>query len=72
MKCDFHLGEIAALSKGDKVSMVVFRLHDTRSSHVMDRFSTVREGPTGTLERVRVRVLEGSCQRIRYSPISGD
>jgi predicted nuclease of predicted toxin-antitoxin system len=36
---DLDFGEIAALTKGRKVSVILFRLRNTRTPHVIDRLS---------------------------------
>src|SRR4030065_2111089 len=38
---DLDFGEIVALSKGKKTSVILFRLHNTRTSHLIRRLSTV-------------------------------
>ena len=35
---DLDFGEIVALSKREKVSIILFRLHNTRTSHLFDSF----------------------------------
>src|SRR5574341_879523 len=41
---DLDFGEIAALARGRKSSVVIFRLRNTRASHVIDRLSAVLAG----------------------------
>ena len=36
---DLDFGEIAALTKGRKVSVILFRLHNTRTPHVIERLA---------------------------------
>jgi predicted nuclease of predicted toxin-antitoxin system len=36
---DLDFGEIAALTKGRKASIILFRLHNTRTPHVIDRLA---------------------------------
>ncbi len=69
---DLDFGEIAALSSGRKASIVVLRLHNTRSDHVMDRLAVVLEESMSALEQGAVVVIEESRHRIRYLPISAD
>jgi predicted nuclease of predicted toxin-antitoxin system len=69
---DLDFGEIAALSRRTKASIVVFRLHNTRSDHVIDRLSAVLEESTNVLEKGAVVVVEESRHRIRDLPISGE
>jgi predicted nuclease of predicted toxin-antitoxin system len=67
---DLDFGEIAALSRGRKASVVVFRLHNTRSDHVIARLSVVLEKSMSALETGAVVVVEESRHRIRYLPIT--
>ena len=67
---DLDFGEIAALSRGRKASVVVFRLHNTRSDHVIARLSVVLEESMSALEMGAVVVVEESRHRIRYLPIT--
>lgn len=38
---DLDFGEIATCARGSKVGVVVFRLHDTRMPHVLNRLKAV-------------------------------
>ena len=42
---DLDFGEIAALSEGEKCSVIVFRLRNTRTPHVIARLDSVLELP---------------------------
>jgi predicted nuclease of predicted toxin-antitoxin system len=55
---DLDFSEIAALSRRRKASIVVFRLHNTCSDHVIDRLSAVLEESTNVLEKGAVAVVE--------------
>lgn len=68
---DLDFGEIAALAKGQRVSVVVFRLHNTRTPHVIERLSAVLTDCPETLERGVVVVVEEFRHRIRELPIGG-
>lgn len=68
---DLDFGEIAALSRGRKVSVVVFRLRNTRTSHVIDRLTAVLADTMAALERGAVVIVEESRHRIRKLPIGG-
>ena len=65
---DLDFGEIVALSKREKVSILLFRLHNTRTSHLINRLSTVLEDSAGALEQGAVVVVEESRHRVRYLP----
>ena len=66
---DLDFGEIAALTLGKKTSVLLFRLHNTRSSHVMDRLRTVLPDCMEALAKGAVVVVEESRYRVRYLPV---
>jgi predicted nuclease of predicted toxin-antitoxin system len=66
---DLDFAEIAALSRGAKASVVVFRLHNTRTRHVIDRLAAVLADSAESLEEGAVLVVEESRHRIRRLPI---
>src|SRR5512147_2398089 len=65
---DLDFGEIVALSKGKNASVVLFRLHNTRTSHLIRRLSTVLKDTANALEEGAVVVVEESRHRVRYLP----
>lgn len=69
LTCDLDFGEIAALTGGRKASVILFRLHNTRTPHVIDRLSVVIEDSGEALERGAVVVVEEFRHRVRYLPI---
>lgn len=66
---DLDFGEVAALARGRKVSVILFRLHNTRTPHVIERLSTVLADSTNALEHGAVVVVEEARHRIRFLPI---
>lgn len=66
---DLDFGEIAAASKGCPIQVIVFRLRNTRASHVIERLATVLAQSTVALARGAVLSVEESRHRIRYLPI---
>ena len=66
---DLDFGEIAALTAGRKASVIVFRLHDTRSSHIVERLAAVLKDSSDELEQGAVVVVEESRHRVRRLPI---
>jgi predicted nuclease of predicted toxin-antitoxin system len=66
---DLDFGEIVALSKGQKVSVILFRLHDTKTPHLINRLAAMLEDSTEALEQDAVVVVEESRHRIRYFPL---
>ena len=65
---DLDFGEIVALSKGKKTSVILFRLHNTRTSHLILRLSTVLKDTAKALEEGAVVVVEESRHRVRCLP----
>lgn len=68
---DLDFGEIAALSQGKNVSVIVFRLHNTRTPHVIDRLAAVLADSAVALEKGAVLTVEESRHRVRYLPVGG-
>lgn len=62
---DLDFGEILALSSGKRVSVVLFRLHNTRTPHVMDRLKKVLTDANSALAEGAIVVVEESRHRIR-------
>ncbi len=66
---DLDFGEIVALLGEKKASVVLFRLHNTRSAHVIDRLQEVlRESAQALIDGAIVVVQEGR-HRVRLLPI---
>lgn len=66
---DLDFGEIIALSGGRSVSVILFRLHNTRTPHVIDRLRTVLKESESALEQGAIIVIEESRHRIRRLPL---
>ncbi len=62
---DLDFGEIVALSGGRRASVILFRLHNTRTPHEIDRLKKVLEGSAGALDHGAIVVVEESRHRIR-------
>ena len=69
---DLDFGEIAALARGRKASVVVFRFHNTRTQHILERLAVVLADCSGILERGAVVVVEETRHRIRLLPVGHD
>jgi predicted nuclease of predicted toxin-antitoxin system len=69
---DLDFGEIAALTGGRKASVVVFRLHNTRTAHVLERLASVLADCSGILEKGAIVVVEENRHRIRHLPVGQD
>ena len=65
---DLDFGEIIALAKGKSTSVILFRLHNTRTPHLLDRLSAVLKDSAKALEEGAVVVVEESRHRVRYLP----
>ena len=66
---DLDFGEILALSGGNLVSVILFRLHNTRSDHVIKRLEFVLQQSSPELAQGAIVVVEESRHRIRKLPI---
>jgi predicted nuclease of predicted toxin-antitoxin system len=66
---DLDFGEIAAFCRERPVSVVVFRLRDARTSHVIERLRAVLATAREALEAGAVIAVEESRHRIRRLPI---
>ena len=69
---DLDFGEIAALARSRKASVVVFRLHNTRTAHVLERLASVLADCSSILGRGAVVVVEESRHRVRPLPVGHD
>jgi predicted nuclease of predicted toxin-antitoxin system len=65
---DLDFGEITALSYGRIVSVVLFRLHNTRTPHVIDRLDVALQFRQD-LEKGAVVLVEETRCRVRRLPI---
>jgi len=66
---DLDFADIAALTGGRKASVILFRLRNTRTSHVIERLSTVLEDSLEVLGKGAVITVEETRHRIRYLPV---
>jgi predicted nuclease of predicted toxin-antitoxin system len=66
---DLDFGEILALSAGAVVSVVLFRLNNTRTSFVQQRLAAVIAADASALQRGAVIVVEDGRHRVRGLPI---
>jgi len=66
---DLDFAEIAALSRTGRVSVVVFRLHNTRTVHVIQRLAAVLAESAAELSQGAVLTIEETRHRIRRLPV---
>ncbi len=66
---DLDFAEIVALSRGQNVSVILFRLHNTRTSHLISRLSTVLLESAEALGKGAIIVVEDFRHRVRYLPV---
>lgn len=66
---DLDFGEIVAFSGGKMVSVILFRLHNTRTPHVLRRLKTVLEESSESLKRGSIIIVEETRHRVRELPI---
>jgi len=69
---DLDFGEIAALARGRRASVVVFRLHNTRTGHVLERLAAVLADCSAILEKGAVVVVEEDRHRIPLLSVGND
>jgi len=69
---DLDFGEIAALARGRKASVIVFRLRNTRSEHVEERLASVLADCSSALEKGAVVAVEETRHRVRFLPVGHD
>jgi len=69
MTFDLDFGEILAGSAGQVVSVVLFRLHDTRTEHVIERLQNVLDQSSAELLSGAIVVVEEGRHRVRKLPI---
>lgn len=67
---DLDFGEIIALSGNKTISVIVFRLHNTRATHVIERLHRVLKDSYEAIEKGSIISVEEDRHRIRYSPIN--
>jgi len=65
---DLDFGEIVALSPSPGASVVMFRLHDTRTPRVIERLDKVLSDAATQLERGAIVVVEEGRHRVRAHP----
>lgn len=66
---DLDFGEILAGSAGKIVSVILFRLHDTRTENVIVRLIKALADAQPDLEQGAIVVVEDGRHRIRHLPI---
>ena len=66
---DLDFGEIAALTESRKASVILFRLKNTRTRHVIERLSSVIERFADALKKGSIVTVEDTRSRVRYFPI---
>jgi len=65
---DLDFGEILALAKGRKAGVILFRLRNTRTPHVIQRLSSVLPDCVAPLERRGIVIVQESRHRVREFP----
>jgi predicted nuclease of predicted toxin-antitoxin system len=67
---DLDFGEILALSAGATISVILFRLHNTRTPFLIKRLSAVLSADAEALEKGAIIVVEDGRHRVRDLPIT--
>jgi predicted nuclease of predicted toxin-antitoxin system len=66
---DLDFGEIVALSGEKDVSVVLFRLHNTRTPHVIERLKIALQETAPILRSGAIVVVEETRLRVRRLPL---
>ncbi len=66
---DLDFGEIVANCASQVVSVVLFRLHNTRTDHVIKRLESVLDQSSNDLAAGAVVVIEEGRHRVRRLPL---
>ena len=66
---DLDFGEIIALAEGRSASVIIFRLYNTRTPHVISRLQKVLEDSAAALEQGAIAIVEETRHRVRQLPI---
>lgn len=66
---DLDFGEIAALSSERQPSVILFRLRNTRTPHVVERLAAVLSRAATELEKGAVVIVEEARWRVRTMPV---
>jgi len=66
---DLDFGEIVALSSEKNASVVLFRLHNTRTPHVIERLKSALQETSQSLESGAIVVVEERRLRVRRLPL---
>ena len=69
LTCDLDFSEIVALSGEAEVSVVVLRLRNTRTRHVIDRLGAILPVSAEALGNGAIVVVEETRHRVRKLPI---
>jgi predicted nuclease of predicted toxin-antitoxin system len=66
---DLDFGEVVSLLAGKQASVILFRLHNTRTPFVIQRLQTVLAESENPLAEGAIVVVEDSRHRVRLLPI---
>ncbi len=66
---DLDFGEILAGSRGEIVSVILFRLRNTRTDFVMQRLADVLSSSSAELSQGAIVIAEDGRHRVRILPL---
>lgn len=66
---DLDFGDLAVFTRDRPARIILFRLENARTPHVIDRLGTVLSVSSDVLQRPVIVIVEDSRHRVRYLPI---
>jgi predicted nuclease of predicted toxin-antitoxin system len=66
---DLDFGDLAAFTRAATARVILFRLKNTRTTHVIERLEAVLTGSSDAVARGAIVIVEEGRHRIRYLPI---
>ena len=68
---DLDFGDLAVFTRDHPGRVILFRLENARTLHVIDRLATVLSVSSDALQHPVIVIVEDTRHRIRYLPIGG-
>lgn len=68
---DLDFSDLAVFTRNRPGRVILFRLENARTPHVIDRLGAVLAASSDVLQRPVIVIVEDSRHRVRYLPIGG-